>query len=233
MSDNSTSLKEVVSRYLRKHPDFLSENPEVLEDLQLGHDSGVAASLIERQVEILREKNTELDRQLNRLIHVASENEQLMSRLHQLTLELMGTNGPGEFFDHLSKSLLEDFNADIVKICLFDAGIAAAADENVRSVSRDDQELQQFHAHLEKDQTICGRLSETKLEFLFAEKARWIQSTAFVPLGKKGYVGMMAIGSSDPARFYPGMGTIFLDLLADVISSSLNNAMDEEERRSA
>jgi uncharacterized protein YigA (DUF484 family) len=43
----------------------------------------------------------------------------------------------------------------------------------------------------------------------------------------------MAIGSSDPARFYPGMGTLFLDLLADVISNSLGNAKPEAQRRSA
>ena len=44
---------------------------------------------------------------------------------------------------------------------------------------------------------------------------------------------MMAIGSSDDARFYPGMGTLFLDLLANVISSSLTNGDELEQRRSA
>ena len=44
---------------------------------------------------------------------------------------------------------------------------------------------------------------------------------------------MMAIGSSDAARFYPGMGTLFLNLLANVISSSLINREEEEQRRSA
>ena len=60
-----------------------------------------------------------------------------------------------------------------------------------------------------------------------------MQSTAFVPLGDKGANGMLAIGSSDPARFYPGMGTLFLDLLADVISTSLNARQPEAQRRSA
>ena len=68
---------------------------------------------------------------------------------------------------------------------------------------------------------MCGRLSESKLDFLFGSKARWVQSTALIPLGEKGAIGMMAIGSSDPARFYPGMGTLFLDLLANVISATL------------
>jgi uncharacterized protein YigA (DUF484 family) len=44
---------------------------------------------------------------------------------------------------------------------------------------------------------------------------------------------MMAIGSSDPARFYPGMGTLFLDLLAEVISTRLAHPGRTAQRRSA
>ena len=80
---------------------------------------------------------------------------------------------------------------------------------------------------------MCGRLSESKLDYLFGSKARWVQSTALIPLGEKGSDGMMAIGSSDPARFYPGMGTLFLDLLANVISITLADDEAEDQRRSA
>jgi len=233
MSDNKASLQEVVANFLRRHPDFLSEFPDVLELLSLNHASGVASSLIERQVDQLRKKNYELTRQLNRLVHVASENEQLMSRLHQLTLELMSIDNHAAFFQHLGRSLLDDFKADILRIGLFDKKIAKQAGEDVRWLDPKDESLAQFQVHLEKNHTICGRLSQSKLEFLFGSKAQWVQSTALVPLGEKGADGMMAIGSSDPARFYPGMGTLFLDLLADVISSNLGSTRPEAERLSA
>lgn len=238
MSDNKTeSLETIVANFLRKHPNFLKNNLEVLESQQLLHNSGVAASLIERQVKLLREKNEELNRQLSRLIQVASENEQLMSRLHQLTMELMGISNLTEFFRHLSDRLLKDFNADIFQVCLFDTNLDLDLDEElsntVRLVSRDDAEVQRFNDHLEKNQTVCGRLSQTKLEFLFAKRARWVQSTALLPVGKKGSKGMMSIGSSDPARFYPGMGTLFLELLADVICTTLSKVEPEEQRRTA
>lgn len=239
MSENKTeSLETVVAKFLRKHPNFVKNNPEVLESQQLLHNSGVAASLIERQVKILREKNEELNRQLSRLIHVASENEQLMSRLHELTMELMAIPDLTAFFRHLSGRLLKDFNADIFQVCLFDPNLDFDFDdaeiaEAVRLVKRDDPEIQRFHDHLEKSQTVCGRLSQTKLEFLFGARARWVQSTALLPLGTKGAHGLMAIGSSDPARFYPGMGTLFLELLADVICTTLTNVEPEEQRRTA
>ena len=233
MSESKLSLQEVVAHYLRRHPGFLSDFPDLLETLQINHASGTASSLIERQVGQLRKKNQELTKQLTQLMRVASENEQLMSRLHQLTLELMAFDNPADFFQHLGSSLLNDFKADILRIYLFDRKIDGLATEDVCWVDRNDESLQQFQVHLEKDHTVCGRLGESKLNFLFESKSRWVQSTALVPLGEKGADGMMAIGSSDPARFYPGMGTLFLDLLADVISSSLCNTRPEAQRRSA
>jgi uncharacterized protein YigA (DUF484 family) len=233
MSDEKTSLKKVVASYLRKHPDFLLNHPDVLEAVELNHQSGAAVSLIERQINQLRSSNEEMDRQLKRLIQLASENEKLMSRLHGLTLELMLIGSKQEFFTHLGNSLLNDFNADILQICLFDQEKAAQAGEDVRGIKADDPAVGPFRALLEKNQTICGRLSESKLNFLFGSKARWVQSTALIPLGEQGVDGMMAIGSSDSARFYPGMGTLFLDLLANVISATLANEQPEVRRRSA
>jgi len=233
MDDDKTSLKAVVAAYLRKNPDFLEEFPDILETLELNHRSGVAASLIERQVEQLRSKNQEVSGQLSRLKRVAKENQQLMTRLHKLTLDLMTIDSRKEFFTHLGNSLLNDFNADILQICLFDKAIASAAGEDVFHIQPDDPMMEQFVPHLEKDCTNCGHLNQSKLEFLFGTKARWVQSTALVPLGNLGSHGMMAIGSSDPARFYPGMGTLFLDLLADTISRSLAGSEQQEQRRSA
>ena len=233
MSDDKTSLQEVVSNYLRENPDFLNENPDVLESLQLNHGSGVAVSLIERQVEQLRSSNEDLGNRLNGLVRVAAENEKLISRLHRLTLELMPIASRSEFFTHLGNSLLNDFNADILQICLSDEQAAGEAGEDVIYLDLDQDEAEPFTPLLEKDEIICGRLNEKKLDFLFGSKARWVRSTALVPLGEQGSLGMMAIGSSDENRFYPGMGTLFLALLADVIAARLSLDQPEEQRRSA
>ena len=200
MSDDKTSLKKVVASYLRKHPDFLNNNPDVLEVLELSHQSGPAVSMIERQVEQLRASNEDMSKQLKRLIRVASENEKLMSRLHALTLELMMIGSRKEFFTHLGNSLLNDFNADILQICLFDQEKAAQAGEDVMGIKADDPAVEPFRALLEKNQTICGRLSESKLNFLFGSKARWVQSTTLIPLGDQGVYDMMAIVSIDVTR---------------------------------
>ena len=233
MSDDKTSLKEVVSNYLRENPGFLEENPDVLESLQINHSSGTAVSLIERQVEQLRASNEDLNNRLNGLVRVAADTDPLSSRLHRLTLDLMPVDSRSEFFTQLGNSLLNDFNADILQICLTDEQDAAEAGDDVIYFDIEQAGADSFAAVLEKGEVVCGRLNEAKLEYLFDSKARWVRSTALIPLGEKGALGMMAIGSSDENRFYPGMGTLFLELLADVVAARLVMDRPEEQLRSA
>lgn len=243
MSDNKAALKDVVAAWLRKNPDFLKDFPELLELLNLPHATGAASSLIERQVKQLRELNQDLNRQLNRLMHVAAENEQLMTRLHHLTLELMATTELAGFFHLLESRLKENFRADITRVVLFDSTLATLAGKPVLYLDADDDPARLLLASLSPDRThaLCGRLNEAKLSLLFEDKSQWVKSTALVPVGDQGREGILAIGSSDPARFYPGMGTLFLELLADVIASSLARARQpagqelqpEEQRRTA
>ena len=230
MSDSQKSLRRTVAEYLAENPDFLLRHPEILEAIELHHPSGPAVSLIERQVEHLRKQNDSLKRKLKQLVHTADENQRLMSRLHELTLELMVMNDLAGFFAHLSEALMREFNADILNITLFNRKLESRSETPIMHVRRDDPDMAQFESHLEKGSTVCGRLNPNKLEFLFGSRANWVQSTALVPLGDE---GLMAIGSSDPARFYPGMGTLFLDLLATVATSRLALDEPEEQRRTA
>ncbi len=230
MSEKTRSLENTVETFLRENTDFLERNPALLKDLELSHASGPAVSLIEKQVQYLRGQNEALEQRLNQLIQVASDNEKLMSRLHQLTLELMAMQSLPAFFDRLSDALLSELKADIINITLFDIKIEAGPKTPLYQVHRDDPEMQQFQDHIEKGVSVCGRLNRNKRDFLFGSRGQWVQTTALVPLGSD---GLLAIGSSDPARFYPGMGTLFLDLLASVVSSRLALEEPEKQRRSA
>lgn len=230
MSDKNRSVEEIVKSYLRQNPDFLEREPTLLQNLELSHASGPAVSLIERQVQNLRKQNDTLEQRLNQLIQVASENEKLMSRLHSLTLELMSMGDLPSFFDRLSDALLSELNSDILNITLFNLRIEAGAKTPLFHASRDDQDIQQFDDQLNKGTSVCGRLNRDKRDYLFGNRAQWVQSTALVPLGND---GLLAIGSSDPARFYPGMGTLFLDLLAQVVTARLALEAPQKQRKLA
>jgi len=44
---------------------------------------------------------------------------------------------------------------------------------------------------------------------------------ALVPLGEKGALGILALGSTDRDRFHPGMSTEFLARVSDLIADAL------------
>jgi hypothetical protein len=230
MSDSTRSIEDIVAKYLRQNPDFLEREPSLLKYLELSHASGPAISLIEKQVQYLRRQNESLEQRLNQLIQVASDNEKLMFRLHDLTLELMSMGSLPSFFDRLTEALLSEFKADILNITLFDRKVEAGPKTPMFHISRDDPEMEQFQDHIEKGVSVCGRLNRNKRDYLFGARAQWVQSTALIPMGND---GLMAIGSSDPARFYPGMGTLFLDLLAQVVTSRLALEQPLKQRKSA
>ena len=58
---------EVIA-FLRTHPSFLDQHPELLSQLEIPHGSGDAVSLLERQVAVLREENARLKQQFEQLV---------------------------------------------------------------------------------------------------------------------------------------------------------------------
>jgi uncharacterized protein YigA (DUF484 family) len=78
-----------VAAWLRRHPQFLKQFPDLALSLVVPRDDGPAASLASYQLEVLRDKNRELSRRLQELFANAQENERLAVRTHQLTLALM------------------------------------------------------------------------------------------------------------------------------------------------
>ena len=91
MTTKKAQAKELqlVRDYLIDHPDFFEENPDILEAINLSHDSGKAISLVERQITIMRDKNKALSGQVEQLIVTAKNNDQLLAKTNQLVLKLI------------------------------------------------------------------------------------------------------------------------------------------------
>src|ERR1700678_1736498 len=102
-----------VADYLQSHPDFFERNAALLAKLRLPHmrDSGATVSLVERQVEVLRERNQALERKLKELVEVARANDALSERIHRLTQRLFGARSLPETIGAAEASLREDFDA--------------------------------------------------------------------------------------------------------------------------
>lgn len=217
-----TEKNDVVD-WLQSNPDVFLEHPELLDGLNLPHKTN-AASLIEYQIQRLRDQNAELGQRLDQLSGIASDNERLMRRLHRLTLEVMARRSIPAFLEQMFDKLVADFNADLVSLHLTEGASALAALERVSL--HPDNRPEWFERALERGRIECGRLTRSKLDWLFGDQAEPIGSAALVPVAGS---GLLAIGARSVDRFAPGMGTLFLELLAETIAFRLD--LPDSERR--
>ena len=210
-----------VADYLRDNPDFFQKHASLLADLEIPHSCGPAVSLVEHQVKVLRDQNSQLKRKLMDLVQVARDNNRLNERMHQLTLELISTTSLVQLIDTLRESLLGEFKADTVALRVTGIPDKLARECDIDSYHEESPELLHFEAFQKNSRPQCGRFKKEQLGYLFGDQAEAIESAALVPLGQKCAFGMLAIGSREANRFHPGMGTLFLTHLGELIGMLL------------
>jgi uncharacterized protein len=219
MSDTTEKLgAHEVATWLRRHPQFLKQFPDLALSLVVPREEGPAASLASYQLEVLRDKNRELSRRLQELFANAQENERLAVRTHQLALGLMRQESAATTLQAMVASLQEDFQGDLVRIVLFD-DIGGLEAEWLQVLPRDDARLAPFRDAIAEGEPICGRLHPDKHALLYGVRADEVQSSALLPVDG---VGMVAVGSRDPNRFFPGMGTLFLRMMGETLGVALS-----------
>jgi len=207
-----------VAAWLRRHPTFLKQFPDLAVSLVVPREDGPAASLASYQLDVLRDKNRELSRRLQELFGNAQENERLAVRTHQLALNLMRQDTPATTLRAMAASLEEDFQGDLVRIVTF-ADVAGLDDVDWwQSIPLGDARLAPFRDAIADGEPICGRLHPDKHALLYGVRAEDVQSTALLSLPG---IGLVAVGSRDPNRFFPGMGTLFLRMMGESLSAAL------------
>lgn len=224
MTDQSPSEAQVIA-WLREHPDFLTRQPQLFAELEVPHEAGTA-SLIEKQVEILRNDNQRLKRQLEHLSGVAGENERLMQRLHRMALGLVATDSLDDLYRRLLDGLGGDFRADAV--CLLLDPDTAAKFSSAEISPLPEKQPEWMQKLLASGQPQCGRLTREKREAVFGAAGADLGSAALVPLADR---GMLCIGSTSDDRFHPDMGTLFLELLRETLQFRLGLDDREQEKR--
>ncbi|MEJ2114601.1 MAG: DUF484 family protein [Gammaproteobacteria bacterium] len=214
--------RENVARYLRTHSDFFTHHSDLIETLAIPHETGVAVSLVERQVELLRIKNKELDQKLSQLIKVAKDNEKVSQRLHAITLGLVSIRGFDETLSGIHDLMHADFPATKVNMHLFDV----LPETTVKDCDEMENALQK--SKMVQDLFSCRRrgvafLTKRQIESVYdngAEK-KPIRSAVAIALKKNHQLGVLFLGSTDANRFQTGMGTLFLGNLGEILGAKL------------
>jgi uncharacterized protein len=218
--------EERIERYLTLNPDFFERHQPLLARMRLPHmRTGSTVSLVERQVEVLRDQKTDADRRLAEFIAVARANDHLAERIHRFTRRMLRAPTAASSLSELEASLREDFDA-FHSVLLLTSPVASLANVEcepfLRKLAGEDANMRTFEALLATGKPRCGQVRDTQRDFLFGPEAASIGSVALVPLGDAGSLGLLALGSAERERFHPGMSTEFLKRMGELITDALS-----------
>ena len=207
---------EDVVRYLQDNPGFFEEYAELLAQIYIPHPhGGRAIPIAERQILTLREKSRMLEGKLAELIQFGEENDAIGEKMHRLCLALFPATDLQAMLQALYYNLREDFAVPHTALRVW-----RGAGEGTEFAPAGDA-LRQYAAGLEHP--FCGPDGNAEVLSWFGDTAAQLRSTACMPLRDAGgeCFGMLALASEDPKRFYPEMGTLYLQRLSELLSAAL------------
>ncbi|WP_435628041.1 DUF484 family protein [Candidatus Ferrigenium straubiae] len=200
---------EDVAQYLQDNPQFFEGHTDLLAQINLPHPhGGRAVSLSERQLLALREKNREIEKKLNELITFAKENDALQHKVHEFVVALFAARDLHTLQEMIPHLLREVFAVPHAALRLWQVNPPSA--ETLAFAEAQAQPVCLHHAA----QDTAG---------WFGEAASQLHSFAYLPLhAGSETIGLLVLASEDKQRFYPEMGTVFLQRIAEAASAALH-----------
>ncbi|EDY85791.1 3',5'-cyclic-nucleotide phosphodiesterase [gamma proteobacterium HTCC5015] len=218
-SDNKTATTlddKTVASYLKDHPDFFDKHLDLLALLRVPHPSGDAISLVERQIDLLRQQNRGLEDKLMELVNIARDNQRVTDHLHTLAKELVEADSLSDAVTATRDVLREQFGLEVAQLHFYE-GVSNHTEATISQ----NQRIAHFGEISQERRPICGHVTPQQRDIVFGEERFQVKSAALVPLYQGENIGILALGSSDEARFHPSMGVFFLSQLSALVSSSI------------
>ncbi|MDP5239366.1 DUF484 family protein [Uliginosibacterium sp. 31-16] len=204
--------------FFQAHPEFFDEHPDLLNQLTVPHPmNGQAISLTERQLLTLREKLAQVQGKLAELVSFGEENDVIAEKVHRLTLSLLLAESFEAVNFAVYNHLQEDFAVPHVALRIWNSILKRPVPEFIE-VS---EELRFFAADLR--QPYCGPAApHGEILGWFGENGAFLESIALIPLRRDAQIfGMLALGSEDPQRFFPEMGTMYVERIGDLVGAAV------------
>ncbi len=214
---NAPMKTEDIARYLAAHPEFFEQYPHLLTDIRISHPfDGRAISIAERQILNLRDKVALLETKLAELIQFGEENDQISVKLQRMAVAMITANDLRALLQVLYLHLREDFAIPYSAIRLWHAG---GEGEEFSSVA---ETVKEWVINMPHPQ--CGAYLHPEALGWFGETPP-LRSYAAIPLKNRHVLGVMLLASEDPQRFYPQMGTLYLQRLGELIAAGVQRLL--------
>jgi uncharacterized protein YigA (DUF484 family) len=207
-----------VAEFLKQNPGFFENHVEILMDLQIPHPhGGRAVSIGERQLVAVREKSRLVEDKLRELIQFGEENDAASAKVQRLACRLIEATSLDATLDTLYLDLLDHFAVPHVAVRLWNV---AEENPDTKEFAPVAPEMRQFVSQMAAP--YCGHHAVYESQVWFGEAASHLKSFAMLALKRDDlHFGAVALGSEDPKRFFPEMGTLYLQRIGELLSHAL------------
>ncbi len=221
-----------VSEYLRENPDFLIDNPDLLEVMSppTRWEDGEAGNVVDMQTSMLdrmRDESTNLKDAANLLISTTRSNMMIQTRTHAAVIAILGADNLERLVHVVCFDLPLLLDIDAASLCLEtgDDGSLELGETDIRwlapgtvdSVLGGRDEFAKLIEHTKDDGSVFG------------EAAGIVKSAALGRL-QPGYGipnGLLALGSRNRGAFHGGQGTDLLIFITRVLELTLNRWLSD------
>ncbi len=209
-----------VAQYLKNHPEFFEQYAELISQINIPSPHGdKAISITERQIIVLRDKTKQLETKLAELIRFGEENDAIGDKVHELAVALAAATDLPTVLRSIYAHLGGAFAVPHVIVRLW-AGNGTGVEFTPADDSIRDAVAAIKHPY-------CGPSAGQETADWFGERGGHVRSMAQVPL-RRGLetFGVLALASEEAHRFYPEMGTLYLERIGEMAAAALGRVID-------
>ncbi len=231
-----------VADYLLANPEFFNQHADLLTQVKLADPYRQRAiSLQERQLQLLRDKQRQLERQHNELMRYGQQNETIASKINLFTARLLAERSPQDMPQAVLTGLADIFEVPQAALRLWQIAKPYEQADYARNV---DEAVRLFANHLTTP--YCGAntgfaaaqwLTEVP-QALTKDKAETESSTSTASLvlialrdtqqhTSAEAFGLLVLGSPDLQRFHSTMATDFLVQIGELVSAALSRLLPD------
>lgn len=211
-----------VRQYLSEHPDFLIVHSDLLTELTppAHHQGDGVLDMQHYMIDRLQKQAAALKSEQLDLIAASRSNMMSQTRIHSAVLSLMEVLTFEQLIEVVTTDLTNQLDVDVVTLCvesdMYTAKVAGTDGVFTIPLGCVDEMMGQ-------NRDIFLREDEAGEHRLFGGAATLVKSSALVRLriNSMGPSAVLALGSRDRGRFYPGQGTELLCFLAKVVAQCL------------
>jgi uncharacterized protein YigA (DUF484 family) len=209
---------EEVAQYLKQHPQFFDEYADMLSDIYVPHPhGGRAIPISQRQIVTLRDNNQILQDKLRELVKFGEENDVIGEKIHHLSIKLLTFPHLNDLLNDLNSILQDNFSIPHVELRLWDIDFDSLEISKFISTNTEIHKMTNSLLH-----PYCGPQLIDEIKHWFGEGATNLHSFSMIPLKTKQTIGLLVLASEEPQRFYPEMGTLYLQRIGELISTSIS-----------